>query len=45
MIEILNFLRLAGYYRRFIKGFSIIETPFDLADLEKSKVGWTRECE
>jgi hypothetical protein len=27
IIEISSFLRLAGYYRRFIEGFSIIATP------------------
>jgi hypothetical protein len=42
--EIRSFLRLAGYYRWFIKDFSKIAKPM-MKLLEKSKAfEWTKEC-
>jgi hypothetical protein len=43
--EILSFLGLAGYYRRFIKDFSKISKPMTKL-LEKNKAfEWTAECQ
>jgi hypothetical protein len=43
--EIRSFLRLAGYYRRFIKDFSKIEKAMTKL-LEKNKAfEWTKECQ
>jgi hypothetical protein len=43
--EIQSFLRLAGYYRRFIKDFSKIAKPMAKL-LEKNKAfEWTKECQ
>jgi hypothetical protein len=43
--EIRSFLRLAGYYRRFIKDFSKIGKPMTRL-LEKNKdFDWTKECQ
>jgi hypothetical protein len=43
--EIRSFLRLAGYYRRFIKDFSKIAKPMT-KQLEKNKAfEWTKECQ
>jgi hypothetical protein len=43
--EIRSFLRLAGYYRQFIKDFSKIAKPMTKL-LEKNKAfEWTRECQ
>jgi hypothetical protein len=43
--EIQSFLRLAGYYRRFIKDFSKIDKPMTRL-LEKDKdFDWTEECQ
>jgi hypothetical protein len=43
--EIWSFLRLAGYYRRFIKDFSKIAKPVTRL-LEKNKdFDWTEECQ
>jgi len=43
-MEIRSFLDLAGYYRRFVKGFFKIASP--LADLLKiaSKFEWIEKC-
>jgi hypothetical protein len=44
-LEIRSFLRLAGYYRRFIKDFSKIAKPMTRL-LEKNKnFDWTEECQ
>jgi hypothetical protein len=43
--EIRSFLRLAGYYHRFIKDFSKIAKPMTRL-LEKNKdFDWTEECQ
>jgi hypothetical protein len=42
--DIQSFLRLAGYYRSFIKGFSKISKPMTEL-LEKDKFEWTSTCE
>jgi hypothetical protein len=43
--DIQNFLRLAGYYQRFIEGFSKISMPM-IELLEKDKqFEWTPACE
>jgi hypothetical protein len=45
VLEIQSFLRLAGYYRRFIKDFSKIAKPMTKM-LEKDKAfEWTMECQ
>ncbi|XP_015947209.1 uncharacterized protein LOC107472171 [Arachis duranensis] len=43
--EIRNFLGLAGYYRRFIKGFSQIALPFTKLTCKDAPFVWTLECE
>jgi hypothetical protein len=43
--DILSFLGLAGYYRRFIKDFSKIAKPM-MKLLEKNTTfEWTKECQ
>ena len=43
--HIQSFLGLAGYYRRFIEGFSKIAKPMpDLLKKDK-KFEWTEDCE
>jgi hypothetical protein len=45
VIEIWSFLGLAGYYRRFIEGFSKIAKPMTSL-LEKGReFKWTHECQ
>ncbi|XP_073128520.1 uncharacterized protein [Henckelia pumila] len=43
--EIRNFLGLAGYYRRFIKGFSEIARPRTILTQKDRRFVWTEECE
>ncbi|KAL1559458.1 hypothetical protein AAHA92_09799 [Salvia divinorum] len=43
--EIRSFLGLAGYYRRFIEGFSKIARPMTQQLKKGIKVNWTPECE
>jgi hypothetical protein len=43
--DIRSFLRLAGYYRRFIKGFSKISKPMTELLKKDKKFEWTSACE
>jgi len=43
--EIRSFLGLAGYYRIFIEGFSLIATPLTQLTRKNKKWVWSEECE
>ncbi|WMV50137.1 hypothetical protein MTR67_043522 [Solanum verrucosum] len=43
--DIRSFLGLAGYYRRFVNGFSSIASPMTKLTQKKAKFEWTDECE
>ena len=43
--EVRRFLELAGYYRRFIEGFSKIAGPLHCLTRKGVKFGWTDRCE
>ncbi|XP_021629623.1 uncharacterized protein LOC110627583 [Manihot esculenta] len=43
--EIRSFLDLAGYYRRFVKGFSIIATPLTKLLHKNVKYDWDDKCQ
>ncbi|WMV51153.1 hypothetical protein MTR67_044538, partial [Solanum verrucosum] len=43
--DIRSFLGLAGYYRRFVNGFSSIASPMTKLTQKKTKFEWTGECE
>ncbi|WMV58414.1 hypothetical protein MTR67_051799 [Solanum verrucosum] len=43
--DIKSFLGLAGYYRRFIEGFSSIASPLTKLTHKKVKFQWSDECE
>ena len=43
--EIHSFLRLAGYYRRFIENFSKIAKPMTELLKKETKYIWTEDCE
>ena len=43
--EIWSFLGLAGYYRRFIEGFSKIAKPMTELLKKDKKFVWTEDCE
>jgi hypothetical protein len=43
--EVQSFLGMAGYYRRFIKGFSSIERPMTELLKKDNKFIWTPKCE
>ncbi|KAE8726150.1 Detected protein of unknown function [Hibiscus syriacus] len=43
--EVRSFLVLAGYYRRFVKNFSIIALPLTKLLRKEVKFAWTPECQ
>ena len=45
MTEIRSFLGLAGYYRRFIEGFSKIAMPLTQLTKKGQAFMWTEKCE
>jgi hypothetical protein len=45
MTEIRSFLGLAGYYRRFIEGFSTIASPLTKLTRKEVRFVWSEECE
>ncbi|XP_059292786.1 uncharacterized mitochondrial protein AtMg00860-like, partial [Lycium ferocissimum] len=44
-IEICSFLGLAGYYRRFMEGFSSLSGPLTKQTQKSGKFQWTHACE
>ena len=45
MTDIRSFLGLAGYYRRFIKDFSLITAPLTMLTRKDVKFAWFDKCE
>ncbi|XP_062119096.1 uncharacterized mitochondrial protein AtMg00860-like [Humulus lupulus] len=44
-LDVRSFLGLAGYYRRFVEGFSNIATPMTVLTRKNAKFVWTKQCE
>ena len=45
MFEVRSFLGMAGYYRRFIDGFSKISLPITRSTQKNAKFVWNKECQ
>ena len=45
MAEVRSFLGLAGYYRRFVEGFSRISAPLSQLTRKGVKFSWNEKCE
>jgi hypothetical protein len=42
--EVRIFMGLAGYYRRFVEGFSKIANPITKLQKKRNKFVWTKKC-
>ena len=45
VFEVRSFLGMAGYYRRFIEGFSKISLPLTRLTQKNAKFVWSKECQ
>ena len=45
VIEIRCFLGLAGYYRKFVEGFSKLEAPLTKLTRKEEKFVWSEACQ
>ena len=45
VMEVRSFLGLAGYYRRFVKGFSITVTPMTRLLQKNVRFKWSEKCQ
>ncbi len=45
MVEVRSFLGLAGYFRRFVEGFSKITAPMNRLTRKGEKFTWTPVCQ
>ena len=43
--EVRSFLGFVGYYRRFVKGFSVIASPLTKLHKKGVKFEWTDKCQ
>ena len=43
--EVRSFLGLEGYYRRFVKGFSMTAAPMTRLLQKNVKYGWSKKCQ
>jgi hypothetical protein len=43
--EVRSFMGLAGYYRRFVEGFSKIAKPITTLQCKGVRYEWTEECD
>ena len=43
--EVRSFIGLAGYYRRFVEGFSKIAKPITIFHCKGDRYEWTKECD
>ena len=43
--KVRSFLELAGYYRRFVKGFSMIAAPMTRLLQKNVKYEWSEKCQ
>jgi hypothetical protein len=44
VMKVCSFMGLAGYYRRFVEGFSKIENPITELQKKNKKFVWTEKC-